>query len=125
MLYAVPRWRPAARATSLAFNDRSDACNVRKTLAAATTAPPACPGRDHWKQAAHEPPRSTPIHGPLSGGGWLLNPLTAAGPSLALSNPLTHAGRLPIDQRPSASITLPGLAVCAEAKKTKVMAARG
>jgi hypothetical protein len=87
--------------------------------------PPACPGRDHWKQAAHESPRSTPFHGPLSGGGWLLNPLTAAGPSLALSNALTHAGRLPIAQRPSASITLPSFAVCAEAKKTKVMAARG
>src|SRR5215471_5973642 len=44
MLYAVPRWRPAARATSLAFNGRSEACNVRSTLAAATTAPTSLPG---------------------------------------------------------------------------------
>src|SRR5262252_8154922 len=44
MLYAVPRWRPAARATSLAFNGRSEACNVRSTLAAATTAPTGLPG---------------------------------------------------------------------------------
>src|SRR3954451_11406355 len=44
MLYVVPRCSPAARATSLAFNGRSEPCNVRKTLAAATTAPTGLPG---------------------------------------------------------------------------------
>src|SRR6516164_9481839 len=43
MLYAVPRCRPAARATSLAFSERSDACSTRRTLAAAVTAPTGFP----------------------------------------------------------------------------------
>src|SRR3954452_2088324 len=43
MLYAVPRCNPVARATSLAFNGRSEACSVRSTLAAAT-APTGLPG---------------------------------------------------------------------------------
>src|SRR5258707_14646544 len=43
MLYAVPRCSPAARATSLAFSGRSDACSTRRTFAAATTAPTGFP----------------------------------------------------------------------------------
>src|SRR3954452_21406479 len=43
MLYAVPRCSPAARATSLALSGRSAVCNVRRTLAAAMTAPTGLP----------------------------------------------------------------------------------
>src|SRR6266851_1159755 len=59
MLYAVPRWRPAARATSLAFNGRSEPCKARSTFAAATTAPTGFPGEARPKSLAV--PRRWPI----------------------------------------------------------------